>query len=261
MSRWTRLVRDRRWRIIVVAAGSFGVFTLIGLIGSAWDGPLDPTKVGTLGEWAAAVGAVAALTVALWEVASAQSRQEEADEQALEVASAAREAARRAQAEQVTVWCSSETVTVQFDPRRHVREDEALFDPRAYQQTVVVSLANGSDLPVFNAVIRHVWWRDFDTRGRGGMGRIVLGPIAVGPKTRIDEEFTRLPSGESEQWPAVDLEFTDAAGRAWRRNPVGELEEIERSQFIRSSGNWPREDSRAEYREVHGLPPLDDEAN
>lgn len=190
----------RPFRTVAVATI---LFAAIGFRLSLIDGPFDPNKVGTLGEWTAGLGAVALIAFALHEVAEARTAAQAAEDRRTADEVDRANARRRSQAELVAAWYAG-------------------LSEGDLPDRVIVHLANRSALPVYETYIE-VFRREGRDEGwlTAHQPQGVLGPTAE--PMRI---ITSSGVVEGDRRPGVAIRFRDAAGVYWRRTTQGQLEEM-----------------------------------
>jgi hypothetical protein len=153
---------------------------------------LAHTDWGSVPDWLAALGTVAAFGVALRLLAKELAARREAEEDR-----------RREQARSIGAW-----------PTAPVPEH-----PRAANQVFTVILRNGSQEPVYNvqAVMKHPDLSSDEVRRAGwSTWQLTLGILPPG------ENFTKLRLVPYQPGP-IELSFTDAQGRRWTRHTDGRL--------------------------------------
>ena len=141
--------------------------------------------------------------------------QKEDFEQARDERERERKEQRRAQANKVTAWATLE-------------------EPGPHWQAV---LRNASDLPAYNVLVKFYWY-DAAWFEKDPLGGKYWTPFTVGQKGQRlvtlfpshDEVFPGPPSDppKGEYVVAlVGIEFTDASGHRWERDPLGYLKDAE----------------------------------
>jgi hypothetical protein len=153
---------------------------------------------GTVPDWLAAVGTLAAFAVALRLLAKelAARRQYEEDR-------------RRGQARLVAAWTSTPSMS------RRLGDKPSMFD---------VIVRNGSDEPIYAVVLTMLaptFYRKPPTGPHVGGG--VAFEAAYGVLGPHDEERVTHVVESTSPGP-VRVTFTDSQGYRWRRHPMGELE-------------------------------------
>lgn len=148
---------------------------------------------GSAPEWVAAVGTVGSLFAALWLV-----RKEGEDRKQREVERYS------APAHRVSAWCL---------------EEEA---------KLILAVKNMGEEPVYNCMIYVSGTGDFS--GYPGQRpdsprEILYGTIPPG-ETLKDEKDASFAKAEHFGFPAIEVEFTDARGKHWRRDMEGAVTEI-----------------------------------
>lgn len=194
-------------RILVIALLGLAIVTgLLTFVPAAYLGPLKYSAWGTAVQAFGTVMAFAATTTAFawqWITEREQSRLTAAAE-------------RRAQAARVHGWLAT---------TRAESESEDL-------PPFLVVLENRSDLPIYKALVEVV-----DGRNPGvpelqkGLDELVSSADLVPPQSRLRLELPNF--GGAMGWrPALQVAFTDGAGRHWIRHSFGPLVELERPAWV-----------------------------
>lgn len=201
-------LRHPFWSVALFVAA----FTVVGFALSLIDGPFDPVKVGSLGEWASGLGAVAVVAFALHEIG--QARRSERARAESEV-----ESDRRRQAEQVCAWFAGPYSENPGGPER-----------------VRVKVMNASTLPIYGTFVEVLRTEDVD----GGWA-IPHEPVGVvGPEDVpqvIDTSSGIERSDGKVTRPGIAVRFQDAAGTYWRRDAKGQLHEEPGPPFYANTAN------------------------
>ena len=192
-------------------------------------------KLGTLADWLAAIGTLAAFTVALGLFRAEQKARRESEKDRREY----EKDRRREQARLISAWPEAPEVPGVKDlPRYDI--DGADFDVDAWLREtgtdvpVHLIMKNGSAEPVYRIyavmVASDSPYADDPEAGAGQPGTAETRRSILPPGEKEIGIFARFLVGfETGIQPGpVSIAFTDAAGRHWKRYPDGRLVELNR---------------------------------